>query len=280
MSNLSDWESILKPLEELPGGVIIKPITHRKHIYKATKWTLSKTPFSVIDVVIAGLPHIGKTELAKALSKKVKKKASQSLELEKPMAWDEGIVFGVIPGHECIERKKAFNAFFKNPNWLKQPKRPKGLIYVVSWGYRSNWEEDISSIILRYKGIKNLEKLREHNLELEITDFQKIIKKIDIDCLKWVMIVATRVDLYFKEFEEVVLHYHPKVNNSFQDALKNMGLGRWPVSFAPICALQEDFKWGDENIQSNLGQDADVRFNLFEKLFEKIAYLDSQAVRE
>lgn len=128
------------------------------------------------SVIITGRAGAGKSVLASHYHGEANTQdwnepgTSTDVEIKPITIGDWTKIVAVIPGQSSLERAKA----------LGQANELDGVIHVVDWGFTSIRESAVKREMIERKGIDSIEKIREHNLNLELKDFELMLDKLSI----------------------------------------------------------------------------------------------------
>lgn len=227
---------------------------------QCTNRFLSKT-----KIAVTGMSGVGKTVLIDYIlgrgSINYKKPLiSQKAEYEILKFEDKNLEFIIIPGQEQSPRREAIQELEKNP--------PDGIIHVFANGY-ATIRNEITQRSLIEQGIDTIERIRQKNLELELNDLQRtcdFIKSIygKHQKPKWILSVATKVDLYADadNLREAEKQYkYNDVNkaennslfvNTLNELVKELGNQNLRWEAFHVCSRLEAFEWNNNRYMLNM----------------------------
>ena len=263
----------------------VKPVvymyTHRKLIQEY--WIKAQVKIGVgkPTVIIAGRAGVGKSVLAshyhgEANSLDWKEPGtSPDVEIKPITIGDWTKIVSVIPGQNSAERARALDTALNKTESLE------GVIYVVDWGYTAIRDNAVKNDMINNKSINSIEKIREHNLKLEIEDFKLLLEKIAMSNAsgrgpKWLTIAVNKVDLFASNINGAKDYYHPECPSNFTTELdklyQQIGKNNINVISLPVCAMPEPFEWNGEIISSQIDSVTKQK-NYLREFIEGIAVL-------
>lgn len=277
--NLTDLVPVVKP------AVYAYKYRHAIQAYWVkTLITLGK---GCTDVLITGRPGAGKSVLAAHYHGEANSldwtlpDTSSDVEI-KPIAIGEWTkIVSVVPGQNNSERAKALDLALNNNDSLD------GIIHVVDWGYTAVRDDSIKKSMIEHKGLDTIDKVRTHNLELEIEEFKKIIESIKISKLnsrgpKWIAIAINKVDLYETNIGNAAHYYHPDCGSPFAkvitDLHETVGKANIKVVVIPVCAQPESFEWNGEKTIPQIDSVTKQR-NYLRQFIDQMALLQLTTVK-
>ncbi|WP_265435632.1 hypothetical protein [Aeromonas media] len=239
------------------------------------------------DVLITGRPGAGKSVLAAHYHGEANNldwtlpDTSSDVEI-KPIAIGEWTkIVSVVPGQNNSERAKALDLALNDNDSLD------GIIHVVDWGYTAVRDDSIKKSMIEHRGLDTIDKVRTHNLELEVEEFKKIIESIKISKMnsrgpKWIAIAINKVDLYETDIKNAAQYYHPDCGSPFAkvitDLYETIGKTNIKVVVIPVCAQPESFEWNTEKAIPQIDSVTKQR-NYLRQFIDKMAWLQSTTVK-
>lgn len=239
------------------------------------------------DVLITGRPGAGKSVLAAHYHGEANNldwtlpDTSSDVEI-KPIAIGEWTkIVSVVPGQNNSERAKALDLALNDNDSLD------GIIHVVDWGYTAVRDDSIKKSMIEHRGLDTIDKVRTHNLELEVEEFKKIIESIKISKMnnrgpKWIAIAINKVDLYETDIKNAAQYYHPDCGSPFAkvitDLYETIGKTNIKVIVIPVCAQPESFEWNNEKAIPQIDSVTKQR-NYLRQFIDKMAWLQSTTVK-
>ncbi|MGY3965092.1 hypothetical protein [Aeromonas veronii] len=209
------------------------------------------------DVIVTGRPGAGKSVLAahyhgeaNSLDWKLPE-PSADVEIKPITIGDWTKIVSVIPGQNSTERAKALDTALNSTDALE------GIIHVVDWGYTAVRDDAIRMSMIESKGLDTVSKVRDHNLELELQEFKRLLEAVKLSISngrgpKWIAIAVNKVDLYESSITEAKKYYHPNCGSVFAEAIKDLyetvGSSNVKVLSIPVCAQPEAFEWNKEKV--------------------------------
>jgi hypothetical protein len=203
---------------------------------------------------------------------------SASVESKKiPASERKRFAISVVPGQDAPARHVATEKLFGQKKLAVD-----GVVHVVSNGFiqtRGEW----SRPVLEEIGYNTLDSYREYQLEGELKDLDLTCELIRKSIQKfrkpqWLIVAATKVDLYYDSILEARQYYSPVGESLFVDRIKRLigqvGSDNFSWTAAPVCAWLEDFEWKDTKVSSVLKPHQRDRFlaslaNLLESYCER-----------
>ncbi len=242
------------------------------------------TGLGATRVVMTGRSAVGKSVLSSRM-----RGLTEDLAWELPVTSEDvesGVItigewaqiIRVIPGQGIRERDKGLHeAFYKHD-------KLRGVIHVVDWGFTCPRDSVVRRQWIREKKRDTIEKLRQHNLEVECRDFEKVCERIRESYAvfkrpKWLMIAVTKADLFMDDLNEAQAYYHPKVESPFTRILKEQLLDKVgdqhiTCRAMPVSAWDMNFEWNGEVVPSNIGGTNEARA-LFRNFLQALAVLEA-----
>jgi len=243
---------------------VVKPVIYaykyRKFIQKYWKKAQVFANLGKPNIVITGRSGAGKSVLAAHYHGEansldwVEPGTSSDVEI-KPIEmgkWTQ--IVAVIPGQNSKERAVALDSAFNKHDGLE------GVIHVVDWGYTRIRDIAIQQEMAT-KGIDSISKLREHNISLELKDFELMVDKIKMSIAngrgpKWLVIAVNKMDLYQSELEDARQYYHPGCSGAFSQIINDLytavGANNIKIVCLPVCSMPEVFSWNGEEMKPQI----------------------------
>lgn len=239
------------------------------------------------DVLVTGRPGAGKSVLAAHYHGEANSldwtppDTSSDVEI-KPIAIGEWTkIVSVVPGQNNSERARALDLALNNNDSLD------GIIHVVDWGYTAVRDDSIKKSMIEHRGLDTIDKVRAHNIELEVEEFKKIIESIKLSKMsgrgpKWIAIAINKVDLYETDIGNATQYYHPECGSPFAkvitDLYETIGKANIKVVAIPVCAQPESFEWNSEKAIPQIDSVTKQR-NYLRHFIDKMALLQSTTVK-
>jgi GTPase SAR1 family protein len=212
-------------------------------------------------IAITGMPGVGKSVLLEHLTGSAYKRnyekpeqPSVHKEIGKVSARKKRLVLTTVPGQESGTRHVALGELFES-------KKPVvGVIHVVSNGFASIRLKPAQEYLVA-AGVKTIDNYRQRQLEAEIEDLRATASWIIGSVRRhhemiWMLVVASKCDLYADNLDTVEKYYSPYGQNGFVQQLEFLKekLGTLSFSWAslPVCATLEDFTWNGQTAKSQL----------------------------
>ncbi|MEQ8821585.1 MAG: hypothetical protein RLY93_15225 [Sumerlaeia bacterium] len=216
-------------------------------------------------IAVTGISGAGKSVMVDALtglaSEAGYEKPSKSLIVDKKSFRDKAQKSKsrliIIPGQDSESRSRALDQYLDG----KDP--VEGVIHVVPNGFQKPWDLVGQDALFR-RGIDTIEALRRDNLEKEVADFRALCERIAMSNRrkrkpKWLLILATKADLYSGSAREALETYHPDGSSPFAvaagDLLRKVGTQNLSIDVGIVCSLHESFEWRGEVVESDHGYD-------------------------
>lgn len=220
-----------------------------------SNWQKFKTLFSgkPIAIAVTGLPGVGKSVLCDYLSGKAYQQnysppnKSEDQEKSKISAKDMKINLKVVPGQDSPQKLAVLDELFNEELPLD------GVIHVVANGY-STIRSALAAEVL--KGT-NLDEYRKARFREEIEDLSDICQRVRQSIRitgkpKWMLIVVTKIDLYYDQIEEARDRYYAgesEFTQRIQLLSNQVGSDNFTWDALPVCSILDDFRLGDRIIQ-------------------------------
>ncbi len=227
-------------------------------------WTRLKAylDMGATQIVVTGHAGAGKTVLAHQMHGRAREAAyelpteSVKVEVDALTAGSWAKLVRVLPGQEGYRAKGVFES-------LQNNNRLEGVIHLVDFGFMIPRDKVFINTLINIDGINTIESLRERNLKLEVENLRIVLSDIKRAWQtskrpKWIVIAVNKVDLFKKNREAALMHYHPNGNGEFSKILndfqKDIGAQNIPVYVIQSCAYEQDFKWNKKIIKSTLNR--------------------------
>jgi GTPase SAR1 family protein len=212
---------------------------------------------------ITGMPGIGKSVLlehltgeAFALGHPLPVQPSPNSEEGKVLSHKKRIRLVTIPGQENRERFNAATRVFEGK------KAVAGVLHVVANGYATVRNKPFRAALVK-SGVQSVRQYRDYNLKEEIADLRRTCAMVQRSILKhhesvWMIVVATKCDLYSDELDAAESYYSPYGNNEFVKELNALSEAVGSLNFnwdsVPLCASLEDAEWNGQIVPSSFKQ--------------------------
>jgi GTPase SAR1 family protein len=213
------------------------------------------------NIVFTGLGGAGKTVLFDFLSGEGFKqgykppKPSQSVEKGKVRKSNRKMAISVLPGQSDQPRLQGINEIFHDKKGVD------GVIHVVCNGFIDVRDKTAREFFIKDKKIDTVEKFRRIQLREELRDLDEICKILRQSIQKhqkpkWLLIVATKIDLFYDKLDLVRAYYSPNGSSEFAKRLKlletQVGTDNFRWETVPVCTWLNDFEWNGEKVESVL----------------------------
>jgi hypothetical protein len=197
--------------------------------------------FAVRPVTVTGIPGTGKSVLYEALTGEVRggsADSKRSPNVEKHHTtfasgsdWKTA-KFAVLQGQDSKERTTELEEMIEGTN------SPHGIVHVTCWGYNKIWEGSGEHAVERALRAENpsfsTEDVRAWHIEKETAAFRDLCEKLlfnngNARRLKWLIVAASKADLYWERISEAADHYIPHDPNDeseFCTLLRDLTLAR------------------------------------------------------
>lgn len=216
------------------------------------------------QIIVTGMPSAGKSMLIGQMHGRARELyheapgESKSVEVDAITLGEWTKLIRVLPGQAGYRVQGELDAFVSN-------EALEGLIHVVDFGYSGPRDTVVANELIRVDGLDTVSKLRVRNmgrevdaLRLELANVRKLLARENN--FKWIVIVVNKVDLFGGDLQDALDHYHPNGTGAFGKELRDfqaeVGRNNLKIYIAQTCAYEDDFKWGDELIESHLGHNA------------------------
>ena len=234
---------------------------HREEILKGMQWLKDYLLRKRSSVVFTGMPGVGKTVLFDYLMGKGYEPGyeppgkSRSVESGAKAEGSEKIALAVIPGDVSGPRYDAIDKLILG----KSP--PDGIIHVVANGFAEIRHDDARAQQIEEAGLDTIEKFREFQRKGEIEDLREVCQKIRQAQRKhrkpsWMIVAATKADLFPKELDEARKHYSPSGSGVFGDQLRELagfvGADNFRWTSCHVCSARVQFTWGKKTVKPGI----------------------------
>lgn len=213
-------------------------------------------------IMFTGMSGVGKTVLfdylvgeGSKIDYRPPEESSKQLEHTRRSIRKTGFALSVVPGEKITPRYRA------QKEAIKKYGPPNGIIHVVANGFASIRKRPSQNALIR-KGLVSVADFREHQKEQELADLEKTISEVIYPCHweggfpEWLMVVATKADLYPSEIAVAENYYSPDGEGRFVGRMNELQeeLGtryfRWQAK--PVCSWLENFQWNQETVESKI----------------------------
>jgi hypothetical protein len=207
-------------------------------------------------IVITGMPGVGKSVLSEHLVGDAYERGhenplqpSPEVERAKLVEHKKRIRILTIPGQVAGPRLDALDD-------LVQGSEPiTGIVHVVANGFAKTRSAGSEQALIEQAKIDTLAKYRQYQLQQEIADLAltcefalRAIRKHKEHV--WMLVAATKCDLYTNQIAAAEQYYSPFGQNAFVDQLVKLQslVGRMKFTWdsIPVCGSLEDFTWNKE----------------------------------
>lgn len=251
MSENESWTDLV-PTVAKP---IVYAYKYRRFIQEYWKKAQIKVGLGKPSVIVTGRAGVGKSVLASHYHGEANTQdwnesgTSQDVEIKPITIGDWTKIVAVIPGQSSQERARALDEALNKTNELD------GVIHVVDWGFTSIREAAVRKEMIESRKIDSIDKIREHNLALELNDFESMLDKLTMSISngrgpKWLVIAVNKVDLFEKDLLIAERYYNPLCTSPFTDKinsfLRTVGANNIKVVHLPVCPMPEPFEWNGE----------------------------------
>ncbi len=231
---------------------------HRELIQRGYKMAQARLDWGTTDIVVMGHAGVGKSQLINHFNGSARE-LRYSLPAESIAVEVDALKFGGrsklvrnLPG-QAARRTSAEIKIFEDDEELD------GVIFLVDYGYVAPRDRALAAALLKKDGFDTIEKLREHNLRLELSDFD-VLKSMIIRKRKkhsypsWLVIAVNKVDLYGDKLDDALDYYHPEGSGSFgrkvAELITHVGSSNLNVLVIQACAHVQDFHWNEEIVST------------------------------
>lgn len=227
-------------------------------------WTkaLAKLNLGSTDIVVTGHSAVGKSYLAFQLHGKARElffeapKESIQVEVEALTIGEWTQLVRVLPGQQARRVSAEIESIDNNGDL-------QGVIHVVDFGYVAPRDPAQAHALVNSDGIDTTEKLRQHNLRVELRELTMLINSLmkareNHGGPKWLVIAVNKVDLFSRNRDEALSYYHPDGTGDFGKELKRLqsqlGSSSFGIYVVPTCANEADFSWNGQVVKSELAK--------------------------
>lgn len=262
---------------------VVYAYRYRKFIQEYWKKTQITLGLGKPNVIITGRAGVGKSILASHYHGEANTQdwnepgTSQDVEIKPITIGDWTKVVAVIPGQSGQERVRALDVALNKTDGLD------GVIHVVDWGFTAIREPAVKLEMIESRGIDSIDKLRAHNLALELKDFELMLEKLAMSISngrgpKWLVIAVNKVDLFEKSLLEAERYYNPSCNSQFTDKidvfLKTVGANNIKIVHLPVCPMPESFEWNGVTVAPQIDSITKQR-NYLRLFIDKVSLVQS-----
>jgi hypothetical protein len=251
------------PFEEVQWVVPAakEALEHREEIRKGMQWLKDYLLRKQSSVVFTGMPGVGKTVLFDYLMGKGYEPGyeppGKSRSLESGAKADRGrkIALSVIPGDISRPRYDAIDKLILG----KSP--PDGIIHVVANGFAEIRHDDARAHLIEESGLETIEQFRSFQRDGEVEDIREVCQKIRQAQRKhrkpsWMIVAATKADLFPKELDEARKQYSPSGSGVFGDQLRELagfvGADNFRWTSCPVCSARVQFRWKKRTVKPGI----------------------------
>jgi hypothetical protein len=217
-------------------------------------------------LVVSGMAGVGKSVLLAALNKAVIpgfELPSRSVQAEhkviRPrLGRRNRIALTVLPGQDASERHRSARDSFHGSEPIE------GIVHVVANGYTHIREPQARRQMVEANGIRTVADFRALQLQAELKDLDDTCALIRSSHQHrnrplWMIVAATKVDLYPGELEEARQRYSRAGSGPFVERLKalegQLGSDNFGWEAEPVCSYLQPFDWNGEVVPSACGDD-------------------------
>lgn len=280
MTNESESWAELVPTVAKP---VVYAYKYRRFIQEYWKKAQVKLGLGKPSVILTGRAGVGKSVLASHYHGEANSQdwnepgTSSDVEIKPITIGDWTKIVAVIPGQNSLERARALDEALNKADELD------GVIHVVDWGFTSIRDSAVKREMIESKGIDSIEKIRKHNLALELSDLESMLDKLAMSIAngrgpKWFVIAVNKVDLFEKDILQAERYYNPLCTSEFTDKinsfLKTVGANNIKVVHLPICPMPEPFEWNSEIVAPQVDSITKQR-NYLRVFIEKVSLLQN-----
>ena len=163
----------------------------------------------------------------------------------------------VIPGADSEPRLLAINDIFHGG------KPVDGFVHVVAYGYRFIRNPVARIRLIHQDNLETLKAFRAYQLEEERRDLKRTCEFVRQSIKKhrtprWMLVAATKADLYPDEIKEAESYYSPDGNSEFVELLRaftgQVGSDNFRWAALPVCTHLTKFEWNTDTVKSAVEQ--------------------------
>lgn len=279
MSENNPWTDLV-PTVAKP---VVYAYKYRKLIQEYWKIAQVKVGIGKPSVIVTGRAGVGKSVLASHYHGEANSQdwnepgTSQDVEIKPITIGDWTKIVAVVPGQNNQERARALDEALNKTDDLD------GVIHVVDWGFTSIREPAVKMDMIENNGIDTIDKIRNHNLALELSDFESMLEKLSMSISngrgpKWLVIAVNKVDLFEKNLLESERYYNPSCSSNFTDKINSflniVGRNNIKIIHLPVCPMPESFEWNGEIIKPQVDSITKQR-NYLRVFIEKVSQLQN-----
>lgn len=215
------------------------------------------------QIVITGMAGSGKTVLFDHITGQAFRRnycppgKSQSAESGKHTTKGKRLRLSVVPGQESNPRMEALRDLFGSK------KQVDGVIHVVANGFIDIRDDDAKRVLLEDNDLNTIQRFRDHQLQRELVDLDATCNVIRSafqhhDRPNWLIVAATKVDLFHEELDQAKAYYSPTADSPFADRLRKLeqqlGTDHFRWEAIPVCSWTENFTWNRKVRHTRLNQ--------------------------
>jgi hypothetical protein len=229
------------------------------------------------QVVVTGHPGAGKSVLVAQMHGRARDLAfdvpgeSRQVEVDAIQLGDWTKLVRVLPGQTGHRTAGEIEAFQDNASLA-------GVIHLVDFGFVAPRDSVLAEALLNQDGIDTIEKLRKHNLRIELESLRLLLADIrklrkSNNAPKWLIIAVNKVDLFNNTLNQALAHYHPAGLSEFSKVLRDfrneIGSANFGIYIVPVCAYETNFSWNNEEVESAL--DAQQQHKILREFVQTVA---------
>ena len=234
---------------------------HREELLSFWEKISAKLLGAKSEIVITGMAGAGKSVLLEHLtgqayerSRPLPLQPSPAAERGKVLAPGQQIRLMTIPGQEIAARFEAEVQAFVSKKTIT------GVIHVVANGFETTRVATARRALIE-AGLTTIQQYREQMLEREVEDLRRtcgFLKQCIMRHHKpvWMLVVASKCDLFTSELAQAEDYYSPAAKNPFVSELSALSQAVGSLQFSwsamPACGSLEDFEWNGETAPSTL----------------------------
>lgn len=244
--------------------LIGKAIEHRSKIEEiwnnVSNWLLGEKR----SIAFTGMPGIGKTVLFEHVSGAAYRpgyrypEPSVAAESGKIPSAKKRLRVTVVPGDQSTPRLEALEDLFNGKHTVD------GIVHVVAYGFAEVRDEFAREALVKEGKLETLEQFLQQQKAAELADLEQTCDLIrnakrEIGKPKWMLVAATKVDLFQDSLDEVRRYYSPHGDSLFtsrlQKLMSQVGSDNFRWDARPVCSCIEDFTWNTETRNSTLNNE-------------------------